>query len=277
MCKGVKAVYRIGLFSKINKVTVKALRHYDEMGLLKPAFVDKENGYRYYTSEQLPILHKIIALRQMGFSIDEILTILKKHNVTKTFENRRQQIEASIEESRQQLSQITHYLEKMKEDFDMNYEVALKELPEVIVYSKRMVIPNYDYYFEAIPKIGEEAIKANPELQCAVPEYCFIIYHDGEYKDKDIDVEFCEAVTTFGKDTDTIKFKRIEKVPTAACVYHKGPYSTIGNAYAHLFKWMDDNGYTPSDNPRESYIDGIWNKEDEKEWLTELQVPVIKK
>ena len=69
-------MYRIGMFSKINKVTVKTLRYYDEVGLLIPAYVDEENGYRYYTSNQLPIIHKIKALRQMGFTIDEITLIL---------------------------------------------------------------------------------------------------------------------------------------------------------------------------------------------------------
>ena len=158
----------------------------------------------------------------------------------------------------------------------MNYEVALKELPEVIAYSRKIKVPNYDYYFDIIPKIGEELKKSNPDVKCTFPEYSFIIYLDGEYKEKNFNVEFCEAVNTFGKDTDTIKFKKVEKVPIAACVYHKGPYSTIKNAYIHIFKWIDDNGYIPSDNPRESYIDGIWNKEDENDWLTELQVPIKK-
>lgn len=270
-------MYRIGLFSKINKVTIKTLRYYDEIGLLKPAFVDEENNYRYYTSDQLPLIHKIIALRQIGFSIDEILAIHQGQDSIAIFKHREQELKSLVEESQRQLGQITHYLAKMKEDFSMNYEVVLKELPEVKVYSKRMVIPDYNAYFEIIPKIGEEVTKANPEIKCAVPEYCFIIYHDGEYKEKNLDVELCEAVTAFGKDSETIKFKKIEKVPTAACVYHKGPYSTIGNAYAHLFKWIEENGFLASDNPRESYVDGIWNKEVESEWLTELQVPIIKK
>ena len=277
MCEGEIIVYRIGLFSKINKVTIKTLRYYDEVGLLKPAFVDEENNYRYYTSDQLPLIHKIIALRQIGFSIDEILAIHHGQDSIAIFKQREQELKARVEESERQLRQITHYLAKMKGDFNMNYEVALKELPEVIVYSKRMVIPDYNYYFEIIPKIGEEVTRANPELKCAIPEYCFIIYHDGEYKEKNIDVEYCEAVTAFGKGTETIKFKRIEKVPTAACVYHKGPYSSLGNAYAQLFKWIEENGFIASDHPRESYIDGIWNKEDEKDWLTELQVPIMKK
>lgn len=270
-------MYRIGLFSKINKVTIKTLRYYDEMGILKPAFVDQENGYRYYTSEQLPELHKIIALRQIGFSIDEISLILEGRNVAGIFKERKSELEAIIAESRLQLSQISHYLERLKEDFNMNYQVALKELPEVIVYSKRMVIPNYDAYFEIVPKIGEAVIAANPGLKCAEPAYCFVIYHDGEYREKDIDVEFCEAVEAFGKEIEGIKFKKVEKVPMAACVYHKGPYSTLRDAYAYTFKWIADNGYTPCEGPRESYIDGIWNKDNENDWLTELQVPIVKK
>lgn len=270
-------MYRIGQFSKINKVTIKTLRYYDEIEILKPSFVDQENGYRYYTSEQLPELHKIMALRQIGFSIDEISLILNGHNITGIFENRKTELEAAISESQLQLSQISHYLEKMKEDFNMNYQVALKELPEVIVYSKRMVVQNYNAYFEIIPKWGEVVTAANPELKCSEPAYCFVIYHNGEYREKDIDVEFCEAVEAFGNEVDGVVFKKMDKIPTAACVYHKGPYSTLGSAYAFVFKWIEDNGYVPFEGPRESYIDGIWNKEEENEWLTELQVPIIKK
>ena len=130
---------------------------------------------------------------------------------------------------------------------------------------------------DIIPALGEEVKKANPNIECLVPPYCFIIYHDGEYKDKDIDIEYCEAVTAFGKDTGGIVFKKVDRIPEAACLYHKGPYGTFGFSYAYLFKWIEDNNYTPVGPPRESYIDGIWNKKDENDWLTELQVPVMKK
>lgn len=268
-------MYKIGMFSKINKVTVKTLRYYDEMGLLKPAFVDQFTGYRYYTSEQLPVLHKIIALRQIGFSIDEVLLILKGNNPAELFEKRRTELAQLIEESNQQLSQITHYLEKMKEDKGMDYEVVLKELPQAIVASMRTTIPNYDAFNSIYPEMG--AYMQEQKVRCAQPEYCFTIYHDGEYKEENIDVEICQAVTDYAKDSEKVKFKKIGKVETAACVMHKGPYSTIGNAYNAVFRWAEDNGYIVSDNPRESYIDGIWNKEDPNEWLTEVQVPLIKK
>lgn len=158
----------------------------------------------------------------------------------------------------------------------MNYNAVVKELPECIVYSRRTIIPSYDVYFELIPEIGEEVRRTNPNIKCAVPEYSFVIYHDGEYKEKDIDIEYCEAVTEFGIDTENIKFKKIPSV-TAVTVMHKGPYKTLGNAYSYIFKWIEENGYTMIDKPRESYIDGIWNKESEEDWLTEVQIPVMKK
>ncbi|WP_304519646.1 hypothetical protein [Clostridium tagluense] len=67
-----------------------------------------------------------------------------------------------------------------------------------IIYSKRMTVPSYDSYFELIPAIGEDITVANPELKCTVPAYCFIKYLDNEYKDKDINIEFCEAVEKMG-------------------------------------------------------------------------------
>lgn len=269
-------MYRIGLFSQISKTTIKALRYYDEVGLLSPAHVDEENGYRYYTTEQLVKLHNIISLRQIGFSIDEILAIIAGHNVEEILEQRKSEILSQIRESNDQLSRVNHYISENKEGHKMNYQAVIKELPECIVYSKRMIVPSYDAYFQLIPAIGEEVTKANPTLKCAVPEYCFIIYHDGEYKEKDIDVEYCEAVTEFGVDTGDIKFKKMPGV-TAVSVMHKGAYSGLPQAYAYAFKWIEDNGYSVVGNPRESYIDGIWNKESEEDWLTELQVPIVKK
>ena len=63
-------LYKIGMFSKMNHVTLKTLRYYDTIGLLKPSYIDEVNGYRYYTSKQLPILHQILALREAGFSLE---------------------------------------------------------------------------------------------------------------------------------------------------------------------------------------------------------------
>jgi DNA-binding transcriptional MerR regulator len=269
-------MYRIGLFSKINKITVKTLRYYDDIGLLKPAQIDVETGYRYYSSEQLPKIHRIISLRQMGFSLEEIIAItVDGDDATKYFEKRKEQLIRTINENNQQLVQISNYLKEVKGGIKMGYEVLIKELPEVIVASIRKVIADYNAFFDLFPNVMAKEME-RVRCVCATPAYCFNIYHDGEYKETDIDVEMCEAVTEMKPDTEILKFKKIDKVSTAACVLHRGDYSGLGKAYGELFKWIEQNGYIITGNPRESYIDGIWNKESADDWLTEIQVPITK-
>lgn len=152
------------------------------------------------------------------------------------------------------------------------HNVVLKELPEVIVASMRKIIPDYEAFNTIYPEMGEYMKQQN--VKCATPGYCFTLYHDGEYKESDIDVEICESVTDFGEDSDQVKFKRLEAVKMAACVIHKGPYNTIGLAYGAITKWIEGNGYEIIGLPRESYIDGIWNKENPEDWLTEIQIPI---
>jgi DNA-binding transcriptional MerR regulator/effector-binding domain-containing protein len=271
-------MYRIGSFSKIAKTTVKALRFYEEEGLVEPGLVDPLTGYRYYDSGQLPRIHEIVGLRQCGFSISEIRRILRGEDAAPLFAERRRLLEVEAREAACRLASIESYIGSLQEGVAMRYRIVVKDLPRVVVFSKRMLVESYDSYFSEIPRIGAEVAAANPGLRCLDdPPYCFIVYRDGEYKERDLDVEFCEAVREAGVDTETIKFKTIPAVPEAACVLHLGPYAELRGAYAAVFKWIDDNGYAPADDPRESYIDGIWNKEDPADWLTEVQVPIVRR
>lgn len=86
-------------------------------------------------------------------------------------------------------------------------------------------------------------------------------------------IEFAQAVTEKGIETENIKFKTIAPIE-AVCVYHKGNYNGLPEAYAFALNRAKENGYTISEAPREQYIDGIWNKDDEEDWLTEIQIPV---
>lgn len=265
--------YKIGLFSKMNRVTIKALRHYDEIGLLKPAAIEKFTGYRYYTSEQLPLLHQILALREMGFTLDEIKKVQGGTPEKDLLMQKRLELLKRIAQDTLRLSQVESYLVK-NDGESAGYHVILKELPQVIVASLRTTIPNYDALFSVVPPMGAEMERLG--CVCAVPEYCFNIYHDGEYRETDIDVEICEAVTAVKEDSEMLKFKVIDRVENAACVLHKGPYEGFPNAYNAILKWLERNGYEIIDHPRESYIDGAWNKDSAADWLTEIQFPVKK-
>ena len=267
-------MFRIGEFSKMSKTTVKALRYYDEVGLLKPEEIDKFTSYRFYTTDQLVKLHKIQAFRQVGLSVDEIKLIMSGHDATAFLQKRKEELTSELAEGAKQLSRIEFILQG-KEESIIAYSATIKELPGCTVYSKKLTVPDYDAYFEIVPEIGESIEKKYPELKCAVPEYCFIVYLDGEYKEKDFNIEFCEAVDKAWPDFDDIKFKEIAPV-TAVSVLHKGAYAKLSLAYTYAFNWIKENGYTAADYPRESYIDGIWNKENEDDWLTELQIPIVK-
>lgn len=268
-------MYTIGSFSKINMVTPKTLRLYDEMGLIKPAKIDPFTGYRYYSTEQLPRMHRILALKSLGFSLSDIKSVIENEGtIEMLLVSKLRETSEAIKEEKIRLMTLKGYLEALKGEKELNQDVIIKPLPGGIIYSKRMTVPDYDAYFNVIPEIGEEVTAANPNLKCSVPEYCFIIYHDKEYRENDIDMEYCEMVTEYGKDTDTIKFKELEPVEEAACILHKGPYSTLSVTYGKLHTWIEKSGYKIDGPDRESYIDGIWNKEDPEEWLTEIQVPV---
>jgi len=115
-CHAVFGLYKIGLFSQMNKVTVKALRYYDDIDLLKPAYVDEYSGYLYYTSAQLPALHQILALRQMGFTLEEIKDVQNGMSEKKLLMRK-------IAEETTKLSQVEGYLIQL--DDDREYHVIL--------------------------------------------------------------------------------------------------------------------------------------------------------
>lgn len=267
-------MYSIGVFSQINMVTTKTLRHYDEINLLKPEHVDKFSGYRYYTSSQLPTMHKIITLKQMGLTLNEIKEILDNPLAAEIYLRLKEtELAQNIKNEQLKLLQVQNYSNIIKGDFKFMYTPIIKELPEVIVASMRQVVKDYSVFFHLCPNVMAIEMK-RLGCVCAIPEYCFNIYHDGEYKEADIDVEICEAVTEMKQDTDLLKFKIVNKVESAICVLHKGPYENLRDAYVFVFEWIKDNNYEVLDYPRESFIDGIWNKESTEDWLTEIQVPV---
>ena len=268
---------RIGDFSKLCKVTIKALRYYDELGILKPDYISEENGYRFYKPEQLRKISEIVSYKEMGLSLDEISFIILDNptpgDVLKMLIKKQSEVKIIINSEKEKLTKINSFIKDLKEEKFMN-EVNLKSLPEVIVASIRTTIPNYEYLNTLAPQMGEK-MKAHGAV-CREPAYCFNIYHDGEYKETDIDVELCESVVKACPNDDGVIYKKVDEVKDAACYYHKGPYSALGKSYAEVFKWIESNGYKVTDNPRESYIDGCWNKDDPSEWLTEIQVPISK-
>ena len=115
-------MFRIGEFSKMSKTTIKTLRFYDQIGLLKPELTDEISGYRFYTTDQLIRLHKIQSLRQVGLSLDDIATVLTSDPGEYFLKKRANELISEIAEKQDQLSRLEFILTHKEEDYLMDYQ-----------------------------------------------------------------------------------------------------------------------------------------------------------
>ena len=260
---------KIGDFSKLSMLTVKALRFYEKEGLLIPAQVDPWTGYRFYETAQLETAARIKAYRQLGLSTKEIRAVLRGEDARAILSQKAQILKEQQEEIDTRLSIIQHILE----DKDMKYQVIVKEIPATIVYYAEARLQRIEDKMQFIPEVGAECMKLNPDLKCAEPPYEFCEYMDEEFKEEDVMIRHYEAVTEFGRENDRIKFKELPAAKVLS-IFHKGPYEQLGEAYAFIMKYAEENGYKVAGRARESYIDGIWNKESPEDWLTGIQLPI---
>ena len=265
-------LYKIGMFAAMNHVTVKTLRFYEEQGLLMPALIRPETGYRYYTLSQMAVLHQITALKLAGFTLEEIAGINSGTDEEAVLLKKKAELLAKIADLTRQIAVVDGYLSKKKAV--LSAPVLIKTIPETTVAFMRIRLESYDCLFDQMPEMGALMEKAGCE--CALPEYCFTSYLEPGYKDEDILVEICESVVEAKKETGDLKFKTLPEIQ-AACVFHKGSYRTFPESYEAVLRYIEENGYEIAGEIRESYIDGVWNQDNESDWLSEIQVPVRRK
>lgn len=265
-------LYKIGMFAAMNHVTVKALRFYEEQGLLTPACINQENGYRYYTLSQMAVIHQITALKMAGFTLEEIVRINSGVDEEAVLRRKKSELLAKIADLTRQIAVVDGYLSKRKTR--LSAPVLVKTIPETTVAAMRTRIESYDSLFDVMPKMG--ALMEKVGCECAVPEYCFTNYLEPGYKDEDILVEICESVTAAKEETGGLYFRTLPEIQ-AACIFHRGSYGTLSESYEAVLKYIEENGYEIAGEIRESYIDGVWNQDDDSGWLSEIQIPVRKK
>ena len=270
--KASDTLYKIGMFAAMNHVTVKALRFYEEQGLLMPALIHPETGYRYYTLSQMAVLHQITALKLVGFTLEEIAHINSGADEEAVLLKKKAELLAKIADLTRQIAVVDGYLSKKKTD--LSAPVLIKTIPETTVAYMRIRLESYDSLFDRMPEMGVLMEKAG--CKCALPEYCFTGYLEPGYRDGDILVEICESVVAAKKETGELRFKTLPEIQ-AACIFHKGSYRTFPESYEAVLRYIEENGYEIAGEIRESYIDGVWNMDDESQWLSEIQVPVRRK
>lgn len=269
---------RIGDFSRLSRITVKTLRYYDEVGLLHPARVDDTTGYRYYAYDQLPRLNRILALKDLGFSLEEIgrlladdLTTEQMHGMLKL---RQAEIRNRVQDEKQRLARVEARLRQIEqEDVVLKYDAVIKRVEPLKVAALRDVVPTPPDQ----GRLWGELMRYLAQYQVQSSEPCLSLYYDEEYKEKDWDIEVCQPIKDDAPDTERVRVYELAGVETMACVVHHGPFTSISEAYEAIMKWISENGYRIVGPAREVYLlSAKEGDQNDPDTLTEIQFPVAK-
>ncbi len=273
-------MFKIGEFSKLVRVSPRMLRHYEKCGLLYPAEVDRFTGYRMYSAVQMPLISNIVMLRDMGFSIEEIGDILPhlkdKVYMDKILRSKKVSLQAVIANEQEKLTLLIKMSDTLREEsLNMIYEVELKKLPSVKVLALKEVIPSYEMETQLWEKIG--AFMAKNGITCSTEGGGYSIYHDEDYKESDVEVEIAVPVPELKENMGEFVYKVLDAIELAATIRFSGPYEGTPAATEKLGAWMENNGYEFAGSMRGLAIASPQDQSDPANYLTELQIPVVKK
>lgn len=268
-------MFQIGEFSKLTQITIRMLRYYDEAGLLKPAEIDPWTGYRMYSADQIPVLNKIIYLRDSGFTVSEIAAALNMEDdssLVTQLDRKKLEVEQTIQAEQEKLNKIElARSELLNKKSEMHYNISIKSIPGCPVLSLRRTIP--DYYAEG--DLWQELSAFAAEHQIQISKNTFSIYYDTEYREKDVDVELCAPVKKQGENMDGFTFRNVELVPMMACTMVYGAFSNIADAYLTFAQWLHENSqYEMSSPTRQIVHRGPWNENSPEKYLIEIQIPL---
>ncbi len=262
---------KIGEFSTLSRVSVRMLRHYDEIGLMRPAEIDRFTDYRYYREDQLPTAGRIAALKDMGFSLADIVRILEvyddREQLERFFSARQKELEALARDTAEKLTLLDAARERLRKEEDMSYNVTLKTIPERYAATVRMTIPRYEDEGIIWGKLAEET--ARMDITEDDPCLCAVTYLDGEYKEENVEMMAWKTVKGHYPDTEHVKFRTLPETTVASCIY-KGSYTRITDVYTAVIAWMDANGYAPAGPMFNIYHVSPHETTDAEEFVTEV-------
>jgi len=271
-------VYTIGQFSKIGRVSTKTLRYYDEIDLLQPTYVDQESQYRYYSDEQVLKILFISELKEYGLKLEEIKVIMDKQDVDllrKFLKDKMNEIDNEVQNSLKLKEFIEQKIKKIElggniMEISKDLKVELKEKQPLIVISRRATT-SMSNISSIIGKAFEDIFQINLKPTGPV----MTIYYDKEFDGENADIEICIPVNNKVNTDKSDKLKEFSG-GLHACSTFVGPYSRLGEAYAKVMKWIEENGYKNAGAPFDIYLAGPQNTENPNQFITEVCFPVSK-
>ena len=269
-------MYSIGEFSRISGLTIKTLRFYHERGLLEPAAVDPQSGYRYYDARSLELAYAIAALRKLEFSLDDIVVILAEcgddQDTIDYLESHKRLLGEKLQHYRDLVDRIDRVIvheREARETMKMHhesYEIEERFIDAQLVAGVRMK-GKYSDCGIGFAKLGKRVGRyAKGKPLC--------LYYDGEYREDDADFEPCFPI----RKEVTVDEVNVHSLPGVRCVtlIHRGPYETLSRSYARIMEYAKQKGYEIDLPTREVYLKGpgMIFKGNPKKYLTEIQLPI---
>ena len=285
---------QIGDLARLTQISVRMLRHYDEIDLFKPALI-RENTYREYSISQLPVLNRILALKDLGFSLEQIRSLVREgfaaQRLRDLLELRRNELETHISQESERLNNVEQRLaiidkEMDKENLMNTYNVTVKALPAQLVASVR------DASLDVFAKAGDETLRSTRRyfetlfayleqngLETGVP--FTIIGHPPIEEDSTLlDVEITKAIDRCVPETESVRVYELPATPLMACLEYAGPnnWQVIEfQALPALHAWIEQHGFRSVGPVRQTMLELNEATEDAQEdalCVLEWQVPI---
>lgn len=265
----------IGEFARLGQVSPRRLRHYDEIGLLKPTQVDIQTGYRQYDVAQLSRLHRLLALLDLGFSLEQIGSVLdhdlSDEQLRGMLRLRQAQIEQDVSEEQARLRRAEAHLRALEGSIAMSsLDVAIKTAQPVRIAEASATAPgwgsdNLGPVFQRLAPVVVGHLHgsgARPGIMIAWYEPPAddgsVVLHAG------FDIADQEVT-----DSERVTVRELPSVRVASVVHH-GSMKGIVPVYEALVRWIEDSGYHFDGQSRELYHH--WDDTDPDARITELQM-----
>lgn len=269
----------IGEFARLGQVSPRMLRHYDEIGLLRPERVDTATGYRSYAAHQLGQLHRLLALRDLGFTLDQIGDVLNDEPPIEQLQGmlrmRQAQIEQTVGEEQARLRRVEAHLRALQRSDTMDvHDVVIKQTQPLRVAEAVGTAPGFGH-----ENLGPVFARLLPEVlaylgQVGVRPGISIAHYEEPADDGSLVVHAGFDIGDQQLEGDD--HVRVVDLPIieVASVVHRGPMDTVVPVYEALVRWIEDSGYRLAGRSRELYHE--WHADDPTRHVTELQIPIAK-
>lgn len=271
-------MFTIGDFARHGRVSVRMLRHYDATGLLRPAHVDPASGYRHYTAAQLARLNRIIALKDLGFSLRQVRDIVDEkvgaEELRGMLRLRRAELETAMAAAGARLVQVEARLRAIESEGHMpTNDVVIKTVPGVRVAELTATAASFDPE-DIGPVIGplyDELFRRLDSAGIAPTGPGVASYEDAPEGGGRITVHAAVQVSAPLQDDGTFRVLDLPPLDRAATIVHRGSMDTVLPTAQTLAHWIGAGGYRSTGYPREVNLECPENRD---EWVTELQAPV---